>query len=53
MCIRDRLGICHTCTTRKLAGQVRNIFSGELSSCEEQEIQICVSVPSGDVELAL
>ena len=48
-----RLGICHTCTTRKLAGQVRNVFSGELSSCEEQEIQICVSVPCGDVELAL
>jgi len=48
-----RMGICHTCTTRKLAGTVRNIYSGELSSCEEQAIQICVSVPAGDVELDL
>jgi len=48
-----RMGICHTCTCRKLAGQVRNVNSGELSSCEEQEIQLCVSVPAGDVELDL
>ena len=48
-----RMGICHTCTCRKLAGTVRDLNSGELSSGEEQDIQICVSVPAGDVELAL
>jgi stearoyl-CoA 9-desaturase NADPH oxidoreductase len=48
-----RMGICHTCTTRKRAGQVRNINSGELSSCEQEEIRPCVSVPAGDVELEL
>ena len=48
-----RMGICHTCTCRKLTGQVRNINSGELSSSEENDIQICVSVPVGDVELDL
>jgi stearoyl-CoA 9-desaturase NADPH oxidoreductase len=48
-----RMGICHTCTTHKRAGQVRNINSGELSSCEQEEIQPCVSVPAGDVELDL
>ncbi len=48
-----RMGICHTCTSRKLAGQVRDLNSGELSPCEEQEIQLCVSVPAGDVELDL
>jgi stearoyl-CoA 9-desaturase NADPH oxidoreductase len=48
-----RMGICHTCTCRKLTGAVRNLNSGELSSGEEQEIQICVSVPAGDVELDL
>ena len=48
-----RMGICHTCTCRKLAGQVRNVNSGELSSCEDEEVQICVSVPAGDVELDL
>jgi ferredoxin-NADP reductase len=48
-----RMGICHTCTCRKLAGTVRNVHSGELSCAEEQEIQICVSAPAGDVELDL
>jgi ferredoxin-NADP reductase len=48
-----RMGICHTCTCRKLAGTVRNLNSGELSSGEEQEIQICVSMPAGNVELDL
>jgi stearoyl-CoA 9-desaturase NADPH oxidoreductase len=48
-----RMGICHTCTCRKVAGVVRNVHSGELSSSEAQEIQICVSVPVGDVELDL
>ncbi len=48
-----RMGICHTCTCRKLAGTVRDLNSGELSSGEEQDIQICVSVPAGDVELDL
>ncbi len=48
-----RMGICHTCTCRKLAGQVRNVHTGELSSVEEEDIQICSSVPAGDVELDL
>lgn len=48
-----RMGICHTCTCRKLTGQVRNVNSGELSSCEQEDIQICSSVPVGDVELDL
>lgn len=48
-----RMGICHTCTCRKLTGQVRNVNTGELSSVEENDIQICVSVPVGDVELDL
>ena len=48
-----RMGICHTCTCRKTAGTVRNLVSGEVSSAEEEDIQICVSVPVGDVELDL
>ena len=48
-----RMGICHTCTCRKTAGTVRNLVSGEVSSAEEEDIQICVSVPAGDVELDL
>jgi stearoyl-CoA 9-desaturase NADPH oxidoreductase len=48
-----RRGICHTCTCRKTAGRVRNLVTGEVSSAEEEDIQICVSAPVGDVELAL
>jgi len=48
-----RMGICHTCTCRKTAGTVRNALTGELSSEDEEDIQICVSVPAGDVELDL
>lgn len=48
-----RMGICHTCTCRKTAGTVRNLVSGEVSSAKDEHIQICVSVPVGDVELDL
>ncbi len=48
-----RMGICHTCTCRKTAGSVRNLVTGEVSGAEEEDIQICVSVPVGDVELDL
>lgn len=48
-----RMGICRICTCRKTAGSVRNVLSGEISGAEEEDIQICVSVPVGDVELAL
>lgn len=45
-----RMGICHACTCRKTAGDVRDIRTGEISSGEE-DIQICVSVPVGTVTL--
>jgi ferredoxin-NADP reductase len=48
-----RMGVCHTCTCRKSAGRVRNVYTGELSSGEPEDIQICVSVPAGDVELEI
>jgi ferredoxin-NADP reductase len=44
-----RMGICHTCSCRKTAGTVRNLSTGELSVTDEEEIQICVSAPVGDV----
>jgi ferredoxin-NADP reductase len=46
-----RMGICHTCTCRKSAGAVRNILTGEVSDEEDEHIQLCVSVPAGDVAL--
>jgi hypothetical protein len=47
------MGICHTCTCRKLAGDVRNVRTGVVSSMEDEDIQICVSVPTGSVALDL
>ncbi|BBZ65623.1 oxidoreductase [Mycolicibacterium insubricum] len=48
-----RMGICHGCTRLKTSGIVRNINSGAVSSAEEEEIQICVTVPCGDVVVDL
>jgi ferredoxin-NADP reductase len=48
-----RMGICHTCTRRKTSGAVKNLITGTVSTTAEEDVQICVSVPVGDVELAL
>lgn len=48
-----RMGICHSCTCRKTSGQVRDLRTGEVSGNEEEDIQICVSVPVGTVTLDL
>jgi len=46
-----RMGICHTCTCRKLEGAVRDVRTGEVSTAPGELIQICVSAPVGDVTL--
>ena len=46
-----RMGICHTCTCRKLEGAVRDLRTGEISSAPDELIQICVNAPVGDVTL--
>jgi ferredoxin-NADP reductase len=48
-----RMGICHSCTRRKTHGVVKNLITGAVSSTDEEDVQICVSVPVGDVDLAL
>jgi ferredoxin-NADP reductase len=48
-----RMGICHSCTRRKTRGAVKNLITGAVSSPDEEDVQICVSVPIGDVDLAL
>jgi ferredoxin-NADP reductase len=48
-----RMGICHSCTRRKTRGVVRNLITGAVSSPDEEDVQICVSAPVGDVDLAL
>lgn len=48
-----RMGICHSCSCRKTAGTVKNLRTGELSSADEEEIQICISAPVGDVSIEI
>jgi ferredoxin len=48
-----RMGICHTCTRRKTRGAVKNLITGAVSTTDEEDVQICVSTPVGDVEIAL
>jgi ferredoxin-NADP reductase len=48
-----RMGICHTCTRRKTSGAVKNLITGAVSTADGEDVQICVSAPVGDVELAL
>ncbi|WP_113964779.1 ferredoxin reductase [Mycobacterium shimoidei] len=48
-----RMGICHTCTRRKTRGVVRNLTTGAVSATAGEDVQICVSVPVGDVDIAL
>jgi ferredoxin-NADP reductase len=48
-----RMGICNTCSCRKTKGTVRNVVTGELSTAQDEQIRICVSVPVGDVALDL
>lgn len=46
-----RMGICFSCTQVKAAGCVRDARTGELSTDDDVEIQLCVSVPVGDVTI--
>jgi ferredoxin-NADP reductase len=48
-----RMGICHTCTRRKVHGVVRNVTTGVLSTDDDEAVRICVSAPVGDVEIDL
>jgi stearoyl-CoA 9-desaturase NADPH oxidoreductase len=48
-----RMGICHTCTRRKTRGAVKNLITGAVSTTDDEDVQICVTAPVGDVEIAL
>jgi len=48
-----RMGICFSCTKIKTAGLTRNIRTGETDANPDTEVQLCISVPVGDVALDL
>ncbi|MFP5384234.1 MAG: ferredoxin reductase [Gammaproteobacteria bacterium] len=48
-----RMGICMACKCTKESGVTRNVLTGELSTEPNDDIQLCVSVPLGDVTLKI
>ncbi|WP_072802529.1 ferredoxin reductase [Rhodococcoides yunnanense] len=46
-----RMGICFTCTSVKTSGCTKNIKTGETDSEPDKKIQLCVTVPLGDVAI--
>lgn len=48
-----RVGVCHQCKCKKNSGTVFNTLTGQYSDAGAEEIQLCVSVAVGDVELDL
>ena len=48
-----RMGICHTCVCRVESGTVRNVRTGELTTLNNDLVQICVNSPVGDIEIDL
>lgn len=48
-----RMGVCHKCKCKKKSGVVYNTLTQSYSDTGEEDIQLCVSVPVGDVTLNL
>ena len=48
-----RAGICHQCVCKKQQGTVFNTLTKKFSDTGTQDIQLCVSVPVGDVNINL
>jgi stearoyl-CoA 9-desaturase NADPH oxidoreductase len=48
-----RMGICRTCTQTRHAGAVTDVRSGATDDGRAGEVQLCISVPAGDVQLDL
>jgi len=48
-----RMGICQSCKCKKLEGVTRDLRTGELSTDSNVDIQLCVSVPVGNVSIEL
>nr|WP_245553662.1 ferredoxin reductase [Demetria terragena] len=46
-----RMGICHSCLTPLLSGQVKDLRTGEIRQDEGELIQTCISAAAGPVHL--
>jgi stearoyl-CoA 9-desaturase NADPH oxidoreductase len=47
------MGICFRCVQVKRSGRVRNLVTGRDHDDPDEEVQVCVGVPVGDVDLDL
>ncbi|HKY68893.1 MAG TPA: 2Fe-2S iron-sulfur cluster-binding protein, partial [Acidimicrobiales bacterium] len=48
-----RAGQCHSCVRRKPTGAVRDVRTGDVTAEPDVLVQLCVTVPEGDVEIDL
>ncbi|RZS38807.1 ferredoxin-NADP reductase [Herbihabitans rhizosphaerae] len=48
-----RMGVCFSCTQIKKTGCVQNLLNGSTSSEEDEEIQLCINTPVGDVTIEI
>ena len=48
-----RAGQCHTCVRRKPTGAVRDVRTGDVTDEPDVLVQLCVTVPEGNVEIDL
>lgn len=48
-----RMGICHQCICEKKQGVVYNTLTKAFSDTGNEEIQLCISLPVGDVNINL
>ena len=48
-----RMGVCHTCACRKLAGSVEDLRTGRVSDAPDEIIQLCVSAARSPLTLDL
>ncbi|HEX8105345.1 MAG TPA: ferredoxin reductase [Solirubrobacteraceae bacterium] len=48
-----RMGICHTCVGKLVAGQVRDLRTGEVKGSEGEMVRTCINAPEGAIEIEL
>lgn len=48
-----RMGICQSCVRVKHCGPTRDVNTGDVAMAEGEQINLCISVPLGDVEIDL
>jgi stearoyl-CoA 9-desaturase NADPH oxidoreductase len=46
-----RMGVCYQCICKKESGVVFNTKTGQYSDTGKQDVQMCISIPVGDVVL--